>query len=139
MGLFRKLLRGSSPSRNRSQVMHPDQRPAWMQDGIEVQLFDGRVDLEVVGESHYQDNLWRLLGDRALPTTVSEWTWLPCWSPRPTTRMTPTPSRCGLAASRSSATWCPDTGTDMLGPRYPTEVWITRWLEARGRWARRVR
>jgi len=38
-----------------------------MQDGIEVQLFDGRVDLEVVGESHYQDNLWRLVGGRGSP------------------------------------------------------------------------
>jgi hypothetical protein len=37
-----------------------------MQNGMEVQLCDGPTDLEVVGESHYQENLWRLVGGRGL-------------------------------------------------------------------------
>jgi hypothetical protein len=41
-----------------------NQRPAWMKDGAEVALFDGPETLEVVGESHYQENLWRLVGGR---------------------------------------------------------------------------
>ena len=35
-----------------------------MQDGIEVTLLEGVQDLEVVGESHYQKNLERLVGPR---------------------------------------------------------------------------
>lgn len=30
-------------------------------------LCEGRVDLNVVGESHYQDSLWRLVGGRHRP------------------------------------------------------------------------
>ena len=41
-----------------------EERPAWTQDGIEVTLLDGNEDLEVVGESYYQENLWRLVGPR---------------------------------------------------------------------------
>jgi hypothetical protein len=37
---------------------------AVVRDGIEVALLDGNDDLEVVGESHYQENLWRLVGPR---------------------------------------------------------------------------
>ena len=33
-----------------------------MRDGMEVQLYEGREDLEVVGEASYQDNLWRIVG-----------------------------------------------------------------------------
>jgi len=44
-----------------------DERPAWMRDGMEATLVEGDDDLEVVGESHYQDNLWRLAGDRGRP------------------------------------------------------------------------
>jgi hypothetical protein len=33
-----------------------------MREGMEVQLYDGREDLEVVGEASYQDNLWRVVG-----------------------------------------------------------------------------
>jgi hypothetical protein len=38
------------------------QRPAWMQDGVQAALLAGHEDLEVMGESHYQDNLRRLTG-----------------------------------------------------------------------------
>jgi HIRAN domain len=37
---------------------------AVVRDGIEVALLDGNDDLEVVGESDYQKNLWRLVGPR---------------------------------------------------------------------------
>jgi hypothetical protein len=37
---------------------------ASVRDGIEVALLDGSDDLEVVGESYYQENLWRLVGPR---------------------------------------------------------------------------
>ncbi len=40
-------------------------RPRWMKDGLEVSLFDGPDDLEVVGESYYQDELWRVVGGRS--------------------------------------------------------------------------
>jgi hypothetical protein len=39
-----------------------EERPAWMRDGVKVALVGGYEDLEVVGESFYQDNLWRLVG-----------------------------------------------------------------------------
>ena len=35
-----------------------------MRDGGEIALLDGSDDLEVVGESYYQENLWRLVGPR---------------------------------------------------------------------------
>lgn len=35
-----------------------------MRDGIEVSLLEGNEDLEVVGESYYQENLWHLVGPR---------------------------------------------------------------------------
>ena len=66
MGLFRKLLRGGQPA-DQPQDASRDARPAWMRDGMQAQLYDGDVDLEVVGESHYQDNLWRLVGGRSSP------------------------------------------------------------------------
>jgi hypothetical protein len=37
---------------------------ASVRDGIEVALLDGNDDLDVVGESYYQENLWRLVGPR---------------------------------------------------------------------------
>jgi very-short-patch-repair endonuclease len=62
-------------SRSRAQRPEPyeakseayDDRPAWMRDGLEATLVEGDDDLEVVGESHYQDNLWRLVGGRCRP------------------------------------------------------------------------
>jgi hypothetical protein len=38
-----------------------------MRDGMEVQLYEGREDLEVVGEASYQDNLWRIIRERRSP------------------------------------------------------------------------
>jgi hypothetical protein len=35
-----------------------------MRDDVEIALFGGTEDLEVVGESYYQENLWRLVGPR---------------------------------------------------------------------------
>jgi hypothetical protein len=43
------------------ETTHEDETPAWMRDGVEVTLLDGNEDLEVVGESYYQENLWRLV------------------------------------------------------------------------------
>lgn len=39
-----------------------ERRPAWMMDGMQVTLVEGREDLQVVGESFYQDSLWELVG-----------------------------------------------------------------------------
>jgi len=38
-----------------------------MVDGMSATLVEGGEDLEVVGESHYQENLWRLAGGRGRP------------------------------------------------------------------------
>jgi hypothetical protein len=38
-----------------------------MRDGMEVQLYEGREDLEVVGEASYQDNFWRIIRERRSP------------------------------------------------------------------------
>ncbi len=67
MGLFRKALGGNSQERSHDELARLDERPAWMQDGVKVALLDGREDLEVVGESFYQDNLWDLVGGRRSP------------------------------------------------------------------------
>lgn len=64
MGLFRKLFgRGAQPP-DRPDMRPRDERPEWIQ-GMEAQLLEGRVDLEVVGESNYQDNLWRAVGGQS--------------------------------------------------------------------------
>jgi hypothetical protein len=40
-------------------------RPTWMRDGMTLALLDGgHEDLEVVGELHRQDALWRIVGGR---------------------------------------------------------------------------
>ena len=52
---------------HRRSAWSPEQRLAWMRDGIEVQLCEGEEDLEVVGEAGYQDNLWRIVGGRRSP------------------------------------------------------------------------
>jgi len=67
MGFLRRLLGGGEQPPDRRPVSGPDQRPTWMHDGMEVQLCEGRVDLEVVGEAGYQDNLWRVVGGRSSP------------------------------------------------------------------------
>jgi hypothetical protein len=56
--------RRNEPGQDQLAVAHGDERPAWMRDGIEVTLLDGNEDLEVVGESFYQENLWRLVSPR---------------------------------------------------------------------------
>jgi hypothetical protein len=38
-----------------------------MRDGMEVKLYEGREDLEVVGEASYQDNPWRIIRERRSP------------------------------------------------------------------------
>jgi hypothetical protein len=67
MGFLRRLLGYGEQPPNRRPASSLDQRPAWMRDGMEVQLCEGREDLEVVGEASYQDNLWRLVGSRRSP------------------------------------------------------------------------
>jgi hypothetical protein len=66
MGFLRRLLGGDQQPDRRSSAS-PQQRPSWMRDGMEVQLYEGREDLEVVGEASYQDNLWRIVGGRSSP------------------------------------------------------------------------
>jgi hypothetical protein len=63
MGLFRKLFGSGGPSPYQPEVAHHDDQPPWRPGTrIEVQVYEGRTGLEVVGESHYQDALWRLVG-----------------------------------------------------------------------------
>jgi len=53
---------------NRFGAMYQQGRPAWMREGtLEVALLEGHEDLEVVGESHRQENLWRVLGGQHRP------------------------------------------------------------------------
>jgi HIRAN domain-containing protein len=66
LGFLRRLL-GGGQQPDRPSAWSPEQRPAWMRDGMEVQLYEGREDLEVVGEASYQDNLWRIIRDRRSP------------------------------------------------------------------------
>ena len=40
----------------------PGVRPAWMIDGMSINVYEGSDTLEVVGESHRQDNLWTIVG-----------------------------------------------------------------------------
>jgi hypothetical protein len=79
MGFLRRLLGGGEQARDRRPASSPDRPPTWMRDGMEVQLCEGREDLEVVGEASYQDNLWRVAGVAARPRTACEWTCTPCW------------------------------------------------------------
>jgi hypothetical protein len=67
MGFLRRLLGGSEQPPDRRSASGPEQRPAWMHDSMEVQLYEGREDLQVVGEASYQDNLWRVAGGRSSP------------------------------------------------------------------------
>jgi hypothetical protein len=64
MSFLRRLVGRDEQSPNRPQTTTSDHPPAWMRNGIQAWLCDGWTDLEVVGESHYQDNLWRLVGGR---------------------------------------------------------------------------
>lgn len=50
------------------RVVYQQDRPAWMQEGtLEAALLEGHEDLEVVGESYRQANLWRVVGGRHRP------------------------------------------------------------------------
>jgi hypothetical protein len=64
MGILRRLLGGGEQPPDRRSPFNMEQRPAWMRDGMEVQLCEGREDLEVVGEASYQESLWRVVGGR---------------------------------------------------------------------------
>src|SRR6266568_7890125 len=65
MGVLRRLFGGGEQPPDRPLASSWDRRPSWMYDGMEVQLCEGRVGLEVVGEASYQDNLWQAVGGRS--------------------------------------------------------------------------
>lgn len=67
MSIFRKASGDATRESKRDDLGRMGERPTWMRDGLQVALLDGREDLEVVGESYYQDNLWRLVGGRGRP------------------------------------------------------------------------
>ena len=67
LGFLRRLLGGGARQPDQRSGWSPEQRPGWMHDGMEVQLCEGREDLEVVGEASYQDNLWRIVGGSSSP------------------------------------------------------------------------
>jgi hypothetical protein len=67
LGFLRRLLGGSQQQPDRHSTWSPEQPPAWMRNGMKVELCEGREDLEVVGEASYQDNLWRIVGGRHSP------------------------------------------------------------------------
>lgn len=84
---------------DRPSAWSSEQRLSWMRDGMEVKLYEGREDLEVVGEASYQDNLWRIIRESvALPMGVCVKRCTRSWRPSLTTPMTPTPWRYGLRA-----------------------------------------
>jgi hypothetical protein len=67
MFIFRRTRNGQSAGDKR-EAAAPDERPAWMVNGARAALLDSRENLEVVGESRYQDNLWRLVDGQTDPT-----------------------------------------------------------------------
>lgn len=64
---LQKNKKGQSAGDKR-EAAPPAERPAWMVDWARAALLDGRENLEVVGESRYQDNLWRLVDGQTDPT-----------------------------------------------------------------------
>jgi hypothetical protein len=81
MGLFRRKSRAATqPADSRAATQPADltdsspwgERPAWMQDGIRVNLLVGYETLEVVGESFYQDHLRAITGYRPPEEHVEE-------------------------------------------------------------------
>src|SRR5258708_36484333 len=63
MGLFSK-----APPSARFRARYSAGRPAWMREGsMAATLLEGHENLEVVGESYYQPDLWRLLGSQHRP------------------------------------------------------------------------
>lgn len=55
MGLFRRAVRAA----------RSDQVPEVWQQSATANLYDGDVDLEVVGEANYQEDLWSICGGRS--------------------------------------------------------------------------
>jgi hypothetical protein len=52
----------------RFRAVYQQGRPAWMHEGtLDAALLEGHEDLEVVGESYRQDDLWRVVGGRYRP------------------------------------------------------------------------
>jgi hypothetical protein len=52
----------------RFRAVYQQDRPAWMRgDTLDAALLEGDEDLELVGESHRQANLWRVVGGRRRP------------------------------------------------------------------------
>ena len=81
MGLFRRKSRAATQlADSRAATQSADftdgspwgERPAWMQDGIRVNLLVGYEPLEVVGESFYQDHLRAITGYRPPEEHVDE-------------------------------------------------------------------
>jgi hypothetical protein len=64
MDLFRHHDRQASERAVRESTSRTEQRPDWMRDGAKAALLEGDRALEVVGESFFQDNLWRLAAVR---------------------------------------------------------------------------
>lgn len=63
MGFLKRLFGGAEDREESAGALDPwEQRPSWMVDGMSVSAFDGDCDLEVVGESKYQDALWKVVG-----------------------------------------------------------------------------
>jgi tetratricopeptide (TPR) repeat protein len=60
VGVFRRLLGRRPAASGTAQVP----RDAGSVPALEVVLYGGSHDLEVVGESHYQDELWHIVGGR---------------------------------------------------------------------------
>lgn len=67
MSILQRVFGGSGRRPDQLETAYPDQQSAPTHDGTEVLLCEGRFDLDVVGESHYQDSLWRLVGGRRHP------------------------------------------------------------------------
>lgn len=65
VAIFRKAQPRSSEVAGSMTASRASERPSWMVDGMRVALLSGHQTLEVVGESHYQDSLWRLVKGRA--------------------------------------------------------------------------
>lgn len=67
MSLLSRLFGGGGGRPHGSSDIPGETRPAWMGDELEVQVFDGPTDLDIVGEASYQDNLWKAVGQTSSP------------------------------------------------------------------------
>ena len=64
MRLFRRAMTDAERIRRPGGDLRPDQPSHPIRDEMQVALLDGPEDLEVVGESFHQPNLWHLVGAR---------------------------------------------------------------------------